>query len=482
MIGGTKPPRLPSLILLSDQIAAKRGRDDDADSYPGPTKPKAELVGIDTVNWTKVFQKANASKKVDINTKRVFRVVAPDTTITLPSGEKVVPAQTYQIGANFDDEDDEEDVSDLGLALKITTDDNKVTCTLVEIKLGSNELHLSSLFFGLTDDQASTCSVSPRLTYYPGTGDMVLATLRHIAYKTGFHITLTDASRGRVRDNTPLFLKQRYLTPALAINRGFGYYEARGFLPLNLYETTDIAYSRTPEAIPGAMLLLKEVLLQWTFYLSTTPISNLGIIIQSFEFKVDRVVDSFTTRFNFDYSNHPVKDFFNRDRLKSHPSGEEFRDLMLNVDYYLREFPKEKDQKPANFISLRDLSRVVALDEQMKKDRSNAIQKEDLYIVELYNSIMSTDNFRPPGYDRQQDIRSIVEILDYLIEKLWSKIGDECFFCIYDEYACPTYTVDGKAVFVGVENSQIRMIPPTAVFKPLDENFLVELKEENVVQ
>lgn len=492
---------LPNLSLLSlrqEPTDAKRAREEDGganadgNSAPEPTKPKAVPVDIDKVNWKALIDQAEAFRKAKMTVRRVFRVTDPNTTVTLPSGEKVTPTQTYQLAiVNLWEYDDEEDVDvsqdEYALVLQIETDDGSTECTHVSIRINNDELHLNSLFFGLTDDEASRCAVSPRITYYPGNGDMVLATLRHIAHQLGFFIGLTDAAKSRVRDNTPLFLKKRYLTQALAINRGYGYYEARGFLPEELFVLTNNAYLNTPELMPQAMLLLKNVLLLWTFDITTAPISQIKSKIKSFRSRVENAVRAAGRSVSYNqsyegrrivnrfgaFSNHPILDYFDDDKLLNHSRSENLSESLRFVDYYLRDFANEGEKKPDEVLSLRDLSRMVALHEQMKKDPLNAFQKEDLYIVNLYKTFVSK---KPIGYDVEMDIRTITEFMDNVLDHSWTQVDKKCVFCRYNSYSCPTYTVEGEAVFIGVEPPQSTLLPPTAVFKPLTEKYLVEFK------
>lgn len=453
-----------SLLQTSTHEGFKRGRDDGgSNSTPKQSKPKAESVNIGNVDWLTLFKQVQSK----IKPRGSFRVTAPDVTITLPSNEKVNPSQTYTFSLN--------EVSFLRPPmLEIKTDNQEVECTSVTVVIGNNELSLDSLFYALTDDEASTCSVSPRITYFSGAGDMVLATLRHIAHQMNFHISLEDAAVPRVRGTTPLFLRRRSLTQALAINRGFGYYEARGFLPQSHYEKTYEMYESRPELLPGAMLLLKNVLLLWTFTITTTPISKIQYAIQHFTEVMDRQIDLAhrSTPLQDEYSDHPIVDFFSPDRLKSHSDNGDLTKLVVSTLYWLRNFPNENGKPPSTFISLRDISRMVALDEQMQKDPLNAFTKEDLYIVEMYKSLRNAEDKFELNWQKQTS--ELIQFMDVMMNEVWKTLVSGCIFCSY--YICPTYTVNGRPVFIGVKASQSSLYPPTAEFTPLNENFQVEFK------
>jgi len=148
-----------------------------------------------------------------------------------------------------------------------------------------DSLNVENLFnfmeFDEDKDENSKCLVEPT----KGRGDAVLTVFGVIADSMGLGgMSVEDGAM--FTHNSP-FVKAGNMTKTLALLRGFGYYEARGFISIHLINGVD------KYELPKA----KRMDLTWTHALTTTPIKDLYTTILNFHSVVaQEPIPEFTQR------------------------------------------------------------------------------------------------------------------------------------------------------------------------------------------
>lgn len=184
-----------------------------------------------------------------------------------------------------------------------TGDYNGVDCVNVIVDGGGRpigtRLMLSSLFHDLEQRQRKACSreMLPRtvwddvdaLTTTTGQGAIVLQLLDAMATGVGTHrIVLQDASAFTENSHDlPDLVVKASLTKSLALLRGYGYYEGKGFLSQELVDQVlGPNYQKPTLADAKRLANHGNADLYWTWLVMTTPIDNLSEAIGRFSHTV----------------------------------------------------------------------------------------------------------------------------------------------------------------------------------------------------
>ena len=124
-------------------------------------------------------------------------------------------------------------------------------------------VHIDKLFYKI--DDLSSCLASPDASA-SGTGRFVLDTVDVIASQLQIPITLTDAAKLR-NNQRPMDAVSDWITVSLALKRGYGYYEGRGFISDIISDIAADSYIITAHVM--------NIELYWTHLVATTPLSEL---------------------------------------------------------------------------------------------------------------------------------------------------------------------------------------------------------------
>lgn len=155
--------------------------------------------------------------------------------------------------------------------LSMTTAGGAKVAKCVEVTVSSARVKVDGLFFGLTKAQKETCKIYPGAGAATGQGSVVLQVIDVIASDAFNRVQLYDVS-GFESGTGPLVQTER-LTDTLCLYRGYGYYEARGYVSTRLVDATP-NISELP--------LATSVDLLWTHTITTTPIRGLEQAIRTF--------------------------------------------------------------------------------------------------------------------------------------------------------------------------------------------------------
>ena len=180
-----------------------------------------------------------------------------------------------------------------------TEDYNGVDCVNVVVDGGGRTIGtrmlLSSLFHDLEQRQRKACSreMLPRtvwddndaLTTTTGQGAIVLQLLGAMATGIKTHrIELQDASAFTENSyDPPDMIVKASLTKSLALLRGYGYYEGKGFLPIDMVDHVLGPNYQKPTLVDAERLANHaNADLYWTKLVMTTPIDDLPETIERF--------------------------------------------------------------------------------------------------------------------------------------------------------------------------------------------------------
>jgi len=141
------------------------------------------------------------------------------------------------------------------------------------------DLSINSLFHRIDSQNPALCNIEPNIEDTAGYGSAVLQVMDVMAGSLGGNISLSDAAYFRANDTQiPKVNVSEGITRTLALLRGFGFYEARGLIPIELFEA---------ERDTSLYAAAEEVDLEWTHMVVTTPINELQEAICNFYKKVD---------------------------------------------------------------------------------------------------------------------------------------------------------------------------------------------------
>lgn len=300
---------LPNLSLLSIDGNKRDSPEEDGeeDGEDGEEEERLEeffivpstAVPINQFSWSNLFQEL----KRDPTLVHTFTVSQTDF-----NGEK----QTVTFTASLI-EDVIENTTDIRIKINGISSRNGNEIACVDVIYDGRELKLDSLFHGRDDDELETCAMNPKHGDRPGAGEFVLSILKNIAASIGAWITLSDAARPIERSMPlPTWMQSDIkLTEILSITRGYGYYQARGFL--SEYVVNDVHGEYEAEMLSSPFLyreafkLANVLLLSWTHAFMTTPISDIPLMMRTqFHKLVQEKLGShpqFKTR-------HPLKNVF----------------------------------------------------------------------------------------------------------------------------------------------------------------------------
>lgn len=262
-------PNLSSLSKLTLHVDVKRGREEAGlDTLPNRWSTavrKLTREPLQNIDWKYLVDKLYME---DDDTPFVFAVYIPRP------GNKQWRVK-FQLDA---------------YTLSIHADGTDEYCFEARYDKRDYSFEISTLFEDVRSDTLALCNVKPNIKDNAGYGSAVLQALDIIAGRLGGHISLTDTAVFRNTDTTPTVNVDDSLTQTLSLLRGFGFYEARGFIWRGIFD------NEKDKALYAAA---QEVDLEWTHMVVTTPINQLKEAVLSFHTRVftrGNTVPAFTQR------------------------------------------------------------------------------------------------------------------------------------------------------------------------------------------
>jgi len=168
-------------------------------------------------------------------------------------------------------------------------------CVLINVDSSQSLLSLDDLFYKLGSGRIR-CQVEPKLTLQSGGGGhgaMVLNMIDCLAHKLSVTLKLTDAA-DFVPEAEPE-VSAGSLTKTLCLIRGFGYYEARGWISkrpmrnstFGIPSVEKVGIEKNREYIQYA----QQADLLWTHMITTTPVKGLLDAIKTFPSDIRILLD-----------------------------------------------------------------------------------------------------------------------------------------------------------------------------------------------
>ena len=156
-------------------------------------------------------------------------------------------------------------------------------CVSIELDYGSDSLHLNDLFYDVTlwgsKKNLKRCKMTPDVSSQRGHGAAILDIVDVIASNHEYAcVTLVDAARLPKTSEAPP-PDAGSLSRTLALLRGYGYYEARGFVPTFFANHVKLGDMQEMRAV-------METNLMWTHVVTTTPLATLSDAIRNFHTNV----------------------------------------------------------------------------------------------------------------------------------------------------------------------------------------------------
>ena len=149
------------------------------------------------------------------------------------------------------------------------------TCALIELDFESGEMYINDLFL----DNAKGCEMRPERSKFQGAGDVVLRLCAQMVSSLKLNMWLFDLANFQDDADYPAFHPSNKLTRTLRIQRGFGYYEKRGFFAKALYEHVNAENDLNTLV---SLALYQTFQLSWTHMLATTPLKDLDLKMHDF--------------------------------------------------------------------------------------------------------------------------------------------------------------------------------------------------------
>lgn len=344
--------------------------------------------------------------------------------------------------------------------------EERIKCVSVSahrISPGQWELEVNSLFN--VEKSEFKCNVEPDITKTPGMGSTVLRAFKHIAAQANSALVLDDGAVLLKRTNKPHFLENRMLALALAMHRGYGFYEGKGFLPNGLVGKVMERYSGNELAT--AILNAAQALLIWTHTVTTTPLNDLVDKVRSFH----TVVTEMQVQ-----DDHPVKLLFSKSNMGK--AADRLNDASSRLQKTVKMLRLHAPDLSS--LSMRDVSRCTEL-HYLKAEQSEegieGYEAEDRKLEQLYQDIFlrfgdtpNVDSEREAGVSmngRHTWVDHMDEVAREALAAVWDTISqDLCWL---------PFSVDGakKGVVVNAGADGL----PIASFEVLDANeFTVDVR------
>lgn len=337
-----------------------------------------------------------------------------------------------------------------------------VHCVEISIYSQIRQIDINSLFYtgnkdqDLVDKLLASCNMTPDYNSQSGAGAMVISFLQALASNLKFSITLKDAAAIRsgtfAPDNDNLVIKQMSkLSYALAMLRGFGYYEARGFLPDMIANPIFNSYDDNPSVIPEKLMLAKKVLVSWTHMIATTPLINLLDAIKYFDRQVDAILGPDTRELQ------DLRRRFSTMRLTEHHKAllGEFSSFNTLVNYILGQEQLGVATNQSEFgvtsfteLSIRRLLQLTGVEKSIFNSRANIVANE------------------------------VIRKVDNLLKNAWRAVRSYSIFS--DNMRCdvfPSPEDPNRMVYIGVQNPMIANETPSVVYVYVDRGFTVEFDQ-----
>lgn len=166
----------------------------------------------------------------------------------------------------------------------MTTGDDEIVpdgSNCVEIDMGRDQMSLESLFHSLDDDVIGKCEIYPAITGGGGgAGNFVLEMCDGIATVLGHSIHLDDVSS--YPDSIKPKVSTVRMTHFLAMKRGYGYYEARGYFAEAAIDFYELWLNDKDNALQTELGRVQIIDLLWTHTIFTTPVNELVEAIRAF--------------------------------------------------------------------------------------------------------------------------------------------------------------------------------------------------------
>lgn len=325
MTRATMLPNLSSLSKLTLHVDVKRGREEAGlDTLPNRWSTavrKLTREPLKNIDWKHLLKKMLYME--DDDTPFVFAVYIPRP------GDKQWRVK-FQLDA---------------FTISIQADGTDEYCFEAHFMYNKQDYNIEiSSLFDMRSDTLALCNVKPNIKDNAGYGSAVLQALDIIAGSLGGHISLTDAAMFRNMDTTPTVNIDYSLTETLSLLRGFGFYEARGFIWRGIFDN---------EKDKALFAAAQEVELEWTHMVVTTPINQLKEAVLSFHTRVftrGNTVPAFTQRV---YS----QDFCEAHAKKITETIDKFKDF-LAYDF-LEICPEKLGAKSYADVSMRALAQAT---------------------------------------------------------------------------------------------------------------------------
>ena len=446
---------LPNLSLLS--IDGNKRDSPEEDGENGEEEERLEeffivpstAVPINQFSWSNLFREL----KRDPALVHTFTVTQTDF-----NEEK----QTVTFTASLI-EDVIENTTDIRMKINGISGGNGEEIACVDVIYDGMKLKLDSLFHGRDEDELETCAMDPKHGDRPGAGEFVLSILKNIAASIGVWITLSDAARPIERSMPlPTWMQSDIpLTEILSITRGYGYYQARGFLPG--YVVNDVHGEYEAEMLSNPLLyreafkLANTLLLSWTHVFMTTPIRDIPLMMRTqFHELVQEKLNSHPEFKN----RHPLKNVFSLPALSRHankieyiPDGETsaFGSFTAELELFQKDYTTRCGlQLSGSFtkLSIRRLVQLAAVD--------NLLFRED----------------------RQDLINSMLRVVSNFIEDAWAYVDGYPLF--KEKLKCPLFPGLAGSVhrFIGVDFPMLPGYAPISKTPAINTGFMVAFEND----
>ena len=352
-------------------------------------------------------------------------------------------------------------VSSNEITIELTSDVDDTPCVEISMYTMDRQIFINSLFYtgnmdsDLRDEVLGSCNMSPEYNLQSGAGAMVISFVQSLASLLNFHVALKDHASIRsgtfAPDNDNLVIGRMKLSHALAMLRGFGYYEARGFMPKMIADPIFSFYDDDPSVIPEKLMLAKTVLVSWTHMIATTPLINLLDAIRSFDIQVDAILGPDPKELE------DLRRRFSKKRLTEH-----YNMLSRKISPYgsLVDYITEKEK--LGVATTQSNSSVPSLT-KLSIRKLLQLTGVDKTIFNTRGTVMAYD---------------FIQRVDFLIESSWRNVNRSSIFDM--ELRCdvfPSPEDPARKVYIGVQNPLIPSEKPSVSYVYADRGFTVRFEK-----
>lgn len=222
-----------------------------ADAEPSERLPASHIY-VKDIDWTAMFNATTDENPIRLS-----------FSVEVPNSDSIAWEMTFDVhSARYID--------------LMTTNKDDICARLHRQSEGY--LDVASLFYNVREDTHTECQISPQDS---GMGAAVLQVFDGIACQMQHKLKLIDAASFNPNTASPnqlplaqLDFYDTELSKELSLVRGYGYYEGKGFCPLIL--------AKNVTTNQRAMMAARELDLEWTHMIVTTPLGELASQIRSF--------------------------------------------------------------------------------------------------------------------------------------------------------------------------------------------------------